>query len=226
MAGGSPSWTKTQLSFVNTTNAKQGDLGSKVLPRAPTGVVWTAGSEVEAKWSLRANHGGGVSCARSFWSHLHSVITISFRLQYAYRLCPLGADLNEQCFRDHHLEFAGKTFLEFGNGTRIPIQGRFLSNGTTPAGSQWAMNPLPFAWGGQSPEFEPPCVGAHDLKNSTEWGLCAGRFPIDVTIVDVLKLPADLAAGQYVLGFRYDCEATAQVWASCADIEVAAAVPR
>ena len=59
MAGGSPSWTKTQLSFVNTSNAKQGDLGSEVLPRAPTGVVWTAGSEVEAKWSLRANHGGG-----------------------------------------------------------------------------------------------------------------------------------------------------------------------
>ena len=106
--------------------------------------------------------------------------------------------MNEQCFRDHHLEFAGKTFLEFGNGTRIPIQGRFLSNGTTPAGSQWAMNPLPFASGGHSPEFEPPCIGTHDLENNTEWGLCAGRFPIDVTIVDVLKLPADLAAGAYV----------------------------
>ena len=29
-------------------------------------------------------------------------------------------------------------------------------------------------------------------------------------------------AQAYVLGFRYDCEATAQVWSSCADIEVAA----
>ena len=32
-----------------------------------------------------------------------------------------------------------------------------------------------------------------------------------VGIVDVLKVPADLPAGKYVLGWRYDCEATAQV---------------
>lgn len=30
MAGGSPKWEPTQLSFRNTTNAVQGDLGSKV----------------------------------------------------------------------------------------------------------------------------------------------------------------------------------------------------
>ena len=59
MAGGSPSWVGTQLSFVDTQFAKQGDLGSKTLPHAATGVVWTAGAQVEAKWSLRANHGGG-----------------------------------------------------------------------------------------------------------------------------------------------------------------------
>lgn len=59
MAGGSPHWVHTQLSFRNTSHAVQGDLGSKVLPRAPTGVVWRRGDEVEAIWSLRANHGGG-----------------------------------------------------------------------------------------------------------------------------------------------------------------------
>ena len=45
--------------FYDTENAKQGDLGSQVLPRNPTGVVWTAGEIVETKWNVRANHGGG-----------------------------------------------------------------------------------------------------------------------------------------------------------------------
>lgn len=199
MAGGGPSWVDTQLSFVDTEFAKQGDLGSKTLPRAPTGVVWTAGAQVEAKWSLRANHGGG----------------------YAYRLCPLEENLTEECFQQHHLSFAGKTFLEFGNGTRLEIKSRFLSNGTHPHGSMWAMNPLPFARNGSDAQFAPPCTGADDWHNMTRWGLCAGRFPIDVTIVDVIQLPVNLRPGAYVLGFRYDCEATAQVWSSCADIEVA-----
>ena len=34
----------------------------------------------------------------------------------------------------------------------------------------------------------------------------------------MVQLPKDLPAGEYVLGFRWDCEATSQVWASCADV--------
>ena len=37
-------------------------------------------------------------------------------------------------------------------------------------------------------------------------------------VKDVLKIPEGLRAGKYILGFRYDCEATAQVWSNCADI--------
>ena len=39
-----------------------------------------------------------------------------------------------------------------------------------------------------------------------------------VGINDVVKIPSSLAPGKYVLGWRYDCEATAQVWSSCADV--------
>jgi len=42
-----------------------------------------------------------------------------------------------------------------------------------------------------------------------------------VSIIDALVIPTDISPGPYVLGFRYDCEATAQVWSSCADIEIA-----
>ena len=54
MAGGSPKWVATQLSYIDTPHAKQGDLGSKVLPYTPTGVVWRRGDVVEAKWGVRA----------------------------------------------------------------------------------------------------------------------------------------------------------------------------
>lgn len=52
MAGGAPEWRSTQLSYYNTRFAKQGDLGSKVLPPNPTGVMWRAGSTVETKWCV------------------------------------------------------------------------------------------------------------------------------------------------------------------------------
>ena len=41
-------------------------------------------------------------------------------------------------------------------------------------------------------------------------------------IVDTVRLPADLPAGDYVVGWRWDCEMTAQVWAGCGDVSVVA----
>jgi len=60
---------------------------------------------------------------------------------------------------------------------------------------------------GVGDSFEPPCGGCY-----------GGSQP---TVKDVVKVPANLPPGKYVLGFRYDCEATAQVWSNCADIHLA-----
>ena len=35
-------------------------------------------------------------------------------------------------------------------------------------------------------------------------------------------IPSTLPAGDYVLGWRYDCEETAQVWQNCADVTLVA----
>ena len=59
------------------------------------------------------------------------------------------------------------------------------------------------------------------LHAEPEWGLVQHECRYAVSIVDALVIPTDLTPGEYVLGFRYDCEATAQVWSSCADIEIA-----
>ena len=39
-------------------------------------------------------------------------------------------------------------------------------------------------------------------------------------IEDVVTVPAGLPAGAYVVGFRWDCEQTSQIWSSCADITI------
>ena len=51
-------------------------------------------------------------------------------------------------------------------------------------------------------------------------GLCSGNMPSrwgSVAVVDSVVVPS-LAPGPYVLQWRLDCEATAQVWTNCADI--------
>ena len=39
-------------------------------------------------------------------------------------------------------------------------------------------------------------------------------------IVDRLALPSHLEPGHWVLGWRWDCEETAQVWMACADVNI------
>ena len=63
-------------------------------------------------------------------------------------------------------------------------------------------------WDG-TPAFTPPCDGC---KGSTHTH----------AIRDFVKVPTHLKPGKYVLGWRYDCEATAQVWSNCADVTLRA----
>jgi len=149
-----------------------------------------------------------------------------------------------------------KQGIVYQNGTVLPINGTFLSDGTYPKGSMWSMLPLPTDalgprclpgpndtdstphacqtwehklvegpcepcpgtagsdcsrcdnnWHGQ-PSFPPPCAGCQGSTHSH-------------AIRDVLKVPSDLPPGKYVLGWRWDCEATAQVWSSCSDVTLA-----
>ena len=47
--------------------------------------------------------------------------------------------------------------------------------------------------------------------------------PTTVNIMDNVRVPAGIAPGEYILGFRWHCELTAQVWNGCSDITIAAA---
>ena len=199
---------------------------------------------------------------------------------YSYRLCPADEPLSEKCFMQHPLDFVEtEQAVVDRNGklTKVPDP-VFVSEGTTPPGSQWAMIPIPTNalgprclpgpndtattphacqpwesklvagpcqpcpgtpgsdcsrcdnnWDG-TPSFPPPCPSCKgsDHKHA---------------IRDIVKIPATLKAGRYVLSWRYvptppnifldpvtvpihrliwrsryDCEATAQVWENCADV--------
>lgn len=216
--------------FANTSFAAFGDLGSQVLNPAPSGVIWTAGDSVEVWWGIRFNHGGG----------------------YQYRLCPAGEELTEACFQKTPLEFERSAqALQWNNGTRYPIQGKFVDVGTTPAGSTWARNPIPridfdshssgqpgnfsgcsmvggVPVGPSCRQFDPPCPWddgwyaqppAHTSVDVE--GNCSGDWTGGV-ILDKVIIPSGLAPGNYVLGWRWDCEESSQVWSSCADIQVVA----
>jgi len=192
LAGGTPwggdvtEWGE----YHNTSLAHHGDRGS-LLPEFPTSTRWTPGGEAEVTWQITANHGGG----------------------YHYRLCPASQPLTEKCFRENPLDFVpSKQALQWSNGTRLAIRGTFVSEGTLPKGSTWAMNPLPprclsgSCRAGSvcrpcpgtpgsdctscddtpSPSFPPPC------NEGPRSGICSGNQPSPwgpVAVVDTLRVP-------------------------------------
>ena len=38
-----------------------------------------------------------------------------------------------------------------------------------------------------------------------------------------IQIPAGLPAGEYVLGWRWDCEQSNQIWQSCSDVMITSA---
>jgi len=179
-----------------------GDRGSNLMPSTQT--VWRVGSKVEVAWGIWANHGGG----------------------YQYRLCPRSENLTEECFQKTPLPFVSKSQkLRLAGGKELEILGKFVTVGTLPEGSAWAMNPVPACseWTGSNctaPQFPPP-----EGCDESCWGYLgpgAGTRTSHIlpTIVDQLLIPEHLLPGEYVLGWRWDCEQTPQIWASCADITI------
>ena len=58
-AGGSDTMAFNAGGYNTTKFAKQGDLGSVVLPKRPTGIVWKRGTVAKTRWQYTASHGGG-----------------------------------------------------------------------------------------------------------------------------------------------------------------------
>merc|ERR1712086_46648 len=202
-ASGSYKATAGKGEFTDTKYAKLGDLGSQVLPKYGTGTVWKAGSVVETMTSFRADHGGG----------------------YQYRLCPLESNLTEACMQETPMSFVGNSKMNIWNGTIIELDSVDVSNGTLPVGGTWRMLGIPDVAGAAVSgwAFEPPCAepGYPNVPPTfPHQGHCSGDWMHNLTMYDYLRVPEHLKPGEYVLGFRWDCETSAQVWQSCADVTI------
>ena len=121
MAGGSFVEVFNAGAYNTTEFAKQGDLGSQVLPPRPSGTVWRRGEEAKARWQLTAAHGGG----------------------YLYRLCPATENLTEECFARTPLEFAAPTVRAVFNDSSLDrdLPAVLITEG---GGKGWMRNPLPY----------------------------------------------------------------------------------
>ena len=184
-----------------------GARGSELPSTAPREA--TLGGTLDVEWAIAANHGGG----------------------YSYRLCPRSEPLTERCFEKWPLAFVGMTQrLRLGSGDEVVIPASTLTTGTLPPGSAWRRNPIPACRPYKQtadddacalgPQFAPP-----DGCDASCWGSVddhgANRtLPV---IIDTIQLPSTLTPGDYVLGWRWDCEGTAQIWASCIDVHLRAA---
>ena len=141
-----------------------------------------------------------------------------------YRLCPANHTLDEECFQRTPLRFVGQQSMRWGGvgGKQIFYNGTYVSEGTVPSGSIWSKLPIPRApwqWdsciGGMS--FEPRCDESPECANATGNGKgdngpngapdgtmlckCSGRDLPALEIVDRVAVPANLPAGEYVLGW-------------------------
>jgi len=66
------------------------------------------------------------------------------------------------------------------------------------------------------PHFEPP--QPYGSCSEELWNKVVKQF--NFSIVDEVRVPSTLAAGDYVLSWRWDSEMTPQVWAGCSDIRI------
>lgn len=200
-----------------------------MLPKRPTGTTWTRGAEVKARWELTASHGGG---------YQYRLCPADAELNEAcFSKTPVSFAMKDGEY--FH------TVVDKTTGPYPQVKGVVVETG---GGIGWVLHPYGYAsdapcdWnpGAQGQHCEWPCPkckapwwaadGAcpdqhcshHNLPNSSSnYGDNFNPHPPrSDTIEDSLMVPSHIDAGEYVLQWRWDCEATSQIWTSCADITV------
>ena len=172
-----------------------------------------------------ANHGGG----------------------YLYSVCPkiAGAAPTEDCFTAHTLPFVGAEhtirWLD-GSQPERQILAVSVSEGTFPPGLVWRKLPIPTCNCDHGSGCKASAAGEYRIypggvvdDNCSFCGDAGVVFPPPFpqgcgpehwshmseypwAIVDTVRVPSE--QGDYVLRWRWDCEANPQIWADCADLTV------
>lgn len=174
--------------------------------KSPTTTYWRAGQTAETSWGVIANHAGG----------------------YSYRLCAVEsfdtADLlkvTEECFETNGLNFEGKQWVQYlgdvaGRTEVTPIL--VSGNDVSPVNSQWRKNPIPSCKKEGSVGGGSGGMGTDSCEEAWFDPPVANMEVADYLIIDKVRVPN--TPGKYVLGWRYDCERTAQIWLGCSNVQI------
>jgi len=229
--------------FYTTNISTMGDLGSALpistgpLPR------WVAGSDVDVAWGMRFNHGGGYQ-----YRLCPADATLS---EECFQRTPLDFVRSAQAIlwnNGSRLPITG-AFVDGdvvhpkgSTWARNPIPRINTDNlGLAKVGACTNGPPRREWWSASKDDcqqFESPCPaydkgwfnctdgvtqgGCDKAGNNDHWGQCSGDWTLGM-ISDRVIVPKGVPPGKYVVGWRMDCEETAQIWSNCADVEIVAA---
>jgi len=249
MAGGAPVPTTAAAEYNATIFAHQGDLGSKVLMPRPSGTVWRRGSVVYARQQSTAPHGGGYiyrlcPANETLTEECFNRIPLEFATPDRHMLRFSNPKLDRAVGATLVTEGGGKGWMIYpwpsaddtGNLMYVVGSGKhcFYPNGTRDDGP--GKPPVPgraYCAGCGAPRYLSdgacPCLGnttcpdvpagAGSDRNFTP-DPAPGHSASEYALEDGLRVPVDIAPGEYVLSYRWDCEMTSQIWQSCADITI------
>jgi len=204
---------------------------------------WVLGTSQETAFNMYANHGGGyvyMLCKRSSFlqcrlDHLEEPIRLSSREQVdAYLECIWD------CFEANVLQFApgNSQWLEYQaqSGMNVSMKVQSKTDGTLPEGSAWRWIPIPdtaqiTGGGAGTCAWDAVASFSNDLvkeKFTEDFGgegtSCdtgpKAHNPNNWQVKDQVLVPANLAPGEYLLSWRWDCYMADQIWSNCADVEI------
>eukprot|EP00037_Helgoeca_nana_P009012 m.79439 g.79439 ORF g.79439 m.79439 type:complete len:425 (+) comp19295_c0_seq1:30-1304(+) len=229
---------------------QMGDLGSLVLP--PTDpkdmVTWVAGSTPRVAWGMRFNHGGGyqyrlcplekMPCTESEFQELplefvRDAQAVQWNNGSMYPIkgmfvddsvcavVPKGSTWARNPIPRIHTDNIGMAWV--GKCLDRPAcsqSGADYCN--IKDDCQQFPSPCPDVdkgwWGGNATHMPTSYVPPDDNRHE---GACSGDWTLGM-ISDEVVIPRTIKPGKYVVSWRWDCEETAQVWSTCADVNIAA----
>jgi hypothetical protein len=216
--------------------------GSEVLP-ATKPTYWKAGGTAEVGWALSAQHGGGYSyrlCPKNskiteecFQSNTLSFAktnsTIHFddgshadiKIPTTTYVAPDGTEWRTNpipgCACDNGIVCGSKEFLG-KKAADNHCGGEYLLGtcaGQKPSSSVYQRHGSATSDCPMGTQFE---AGFDQFTQGFLTSVYTGKAANKFSVMDEVQVPNK--PGEYVLGWRWDCEETDQVWNSCADIVI------
>merc|ERR1712130_10194 len=202
------------------------------MPKMPP-VTYKRGEAVEVAWAISANHGGGYS-----WRLCPADGKVSEECFQKNQLDFVGTSSWIVYADGTRKEFQRELVTEgvYPKGSqwaRDPVPGCYICNAYSKCGSP--LPPVP-GWEKSKWDDQVNCYAYCDGSSSSKaTGRCPqetqfpeplpgisgfGKVVWDWSVMDKVQIPKDIAPGAYLLGWRWDCEESTQVWQNCADVVI------